>query len=234
MVATTTPRNRRSEVAIPRSPTSGPRSALAEAVTGSQASATAPPAIGFVDLLDEQPELEELSRNLVRRLRRSLGRMTDLITDVLQWSTTAQRAPEPGTVELERVVAAVAGDHPDGLVSTAGPLPTLVTDTVLIAQVVRNLVGNAVTNGGRATVGAEATEGGMRLWVDDEGPGIDPADRELVFEPFRRGRTSSGTEGTGMGLAIVRRAVARLGGHVTIASAPGGGARLVVEVPAAG
>lgn len=93
-----------------------------------------------------------------------------------------------------------------------------VADPARLRQVVVNLVDNAVRHspsGGLVSVQASVGElGGLRLDVCDEGPGIPPGERELVFQRFSRGATSAG--GTGLGLAIARWAVELHGGTVEV------------------
>jgi signal transduction histidine kinase len=111
-----------------------------------------------------------------------------------------------------------------------------------LARVVANLVDNAARHA-RTTVEVavepvqepSADNGTVRLVVDDDGPGIPPAERERVFERFTRldeGRARN-DGGTGLGLAVVRSIVARHRGRVWVEDAPLGGARLVVELPLA-
>jgi signal transduction histidine kinase len=70
----------------------------------------------------------------------------------------------------------------------------------------------------------------VRLWVQDNGPGIDPLDRPHVFERFYRGRGSR-EGGSGLGLAIVHSVVQAHGGQVGVESEPGAGSRFVIELP---
>jgi signal transduction histidine kinase len=67
--------------------------------------------------------------------------------------------------------------------------------------------------------------------VSDEGPGIDAADQQRIFERFER--ADAGMEGTGLGLAISRRLARSMGGDVTLESAPGSGARFTLTLPSA-
>jgi two-component system sensor histidine kinase MprB len=69
------------------------------------------------------------------------------------------------------------------------------------------------------------------MTVDDQGPGIDPADLPHVFERFYRSRDARSMPGSGLGLAIVHQVVERHAGAVTAGSAPGGGARLSMWLP---
>ena len=78
-------------------------------------------------------------------------------------------------------------------------------------------------------VGVARAAGAVRVWVDDEGPGVPVAERTRVFEPFvRLGRR--GARGSGIGLAVVRDLVEQHGGEVWVEEAPGGGARFVLEL----
>jgi signal transduction histidine kinase len=71
------------------------------------------------------------------------------------------------------------------------------------------------------------------VWVDDEGPGIPPRERQRVFDPFYRVHAAQQTTGSGIGLAVVRELVALHGGDAWIDEAPDGGTRVVVQFPGA-
>ena len=112
----------------------------------------------------------------------------------------------------------------------AGPVPADV-DTDRVAQVVTNLVGNALratTHGGRVSVEVSATPDHARVRVADTGEGLDPQDLERVFERFyrvpgrRRAESGAGTDGSGIGLTISRRIATAHGGTLT-AESPGRG-----------
>jgi signal transduction histidine kinase len=106
-----------------------------------------------------------------------------------------------------------------------------------LAQALRNLLRNAVEHtqpGGTVELRArEAADGRVQMWVDDDGPGIAPAERDRVFDRFHRADAARArsTGGTGLGLAIVRAIVEAQGGSVWAAQAPLGGARVVIELP---
>ena len=98
-----------------------------------------------------------------------------------------------------------------------------------------NLVDNALIYGGQARVGLAIAGGELIVTVDDDGPGIPADELERVFEPFRRLEASRSREtgGTGLGLALVRAAIAAHGGAVRLANRPDGGLRARVVLPAA-
>lgn len=107
-------------------------------------------------------------------------------------------------------------------------------DAWRIEQVLDNLISNALLHGEglhRIELGAELVRGDMvRLWVDDDGPGIPAELRTHVFEKFVRGPRAT-AEGTGLGLSIVRDLVRAHRGELGIEDAPLGGARLWFELP---
>jgi signal transduction histidine kinase len=99
-----------------------------------------------------------------------------------------------------------------------------------------NLLSNAIKFGGdrpAVLVWAERVESCARVWVADRGIGIDPEHHERIFRVFERLHSSETYPGTGIGLAIVRQVVERLGGRVGVESAVGQGSRFWVELPMA-
>ena len=110
-------------------------------------------------------------------------------------------------------------------------------DRDAVRQIVLNLLDNAVKYGppGQAvTLGVSSGDGAARLWVEDDGPGIDPADRERIWLPFVRVARArhAAAGGSGIGLSVVRELVALHGGRAWAEEGAGGrGARFVVELP---
>jgi two-component system sensor histidine kinase MprB len=104
---------------------------------------------------------------------------------------------------------------------------------------VENLVGNALKYGGvPAAVRIRLTSHGgtkpeARVTVEDQGPGIDPADLPHIFDPFYRGRlaTERRIPGNGLGLHIVKRGVEALGGRVSVRTARGSGTAVTLHLP---
>jgi signal transduction histidine kinase len=103
-----------------------------------------------------------------------------------------------------------------------------------VIQILVNLLGNAVRHspqGGTVTITFDRSEGLARAHVTDQGPGIEPADQQRIFERFERARNDEG--GTGLGLAIARRLANSMGGDISLESTPGQGSRFTVSLPAA-
>jgi signal transduction histidine kinase len=106
-------------------------------------------------------------------------------------------------------------------------------DPVSLRRLFANLTDNAITYGGEAGITAVTRGERLIVTIDDRGTGIDENVRESVFEPFVRLEESRNrnTGGAGLGLAIARKAAEAHGGSLTLAEAPGGGTRAIVELP---
>jgi signal transduction histidine kinase len=109
----------------------------------------------------------------------------------------------------------------------------LIGDALALRRLIANLTDNALAYGREALIGADVAGDHLVIVVDDKGPGISPAERELVLEPFVRLEQSRNraTGGAGLGLAIARTVAETHDGRLTLETAPGGGTRAVVRLP---
>jgi signal transduction histidine kinase len=197
---------------------------------------------GFLTLLEERyaerldPEADEFIAHAVSGTRR----MQRLIADLLAYSRVGRAGLAPEAVDLGVVVReAIAGLR--GPIAEAGaevvvdPMPTVHAVPNEVGRLVQNLVANAVKHAGAARpvvhVGARPTADGWEVSVVDNGVGIDPAERELIFKLFHRPADGRGAEGTGMGLAICERIVERHGGRIWVEPAAGGGSAFRFTLP---
>ncbi len=123
-------------------------------------------------------------------------------------------------------------------VSLPEALPMVFVDVTQMARALENLLANALIYGppdSAVLLGASVEEGAFRVWVEDEGPGIRPEERERIFEKFYRGRSSSqSTPGTGLGLAVAREVIRFHGGRIWVEDVGPRGARFVISVPTEG
>ena len=170
------------------------------------------------------------------------SRLARLIDDVLDTSrieagTFSFTFSDVDLGELLRDVIAAAEFAQDEVELTAevGALPPVRGDRERLRQVIQNLVDNAVkysSAGGRVHVSATADDGHVLIDVADQGPGIPPEDRELIFEKF--GRSSSGTAkpGSGLGLFIARSIAEAHGGTLGVDSVRARGSVFRLELPA--
>jgi signal transduction histidine kinase len=189
---------------------------------------------------------DDQKRTMLRAVEADADRVTRLLSDLLDVSRigAGRLTLHPQVVDLraavDRVLAGrvASGDSPDRFrLLVAGPLPETWLDPDRVAQVLGNLVENAVRHGaGQVTVslGPGSTTGGAPaavLTVADQGRGIRAEVRHRIFRPFWRGGAAGGS---GLGLHIVKGLVEAHGGSVDVDEAPGGGARFRVLLPAGG
>ncbi|MFC0677338.1 CHASE3 domain-containing protein [Lysobacter korlensis] len=195
-------------------------------------------------LEDEAARMSEDGRDYTQRLVGTTQRLDTLVTDLLAYSRVARSQLQLEAVELAPLVREVLNDiAPDiavsgGTVDVAEPLPSVVAHRAMLAQILANLVGNAlkfVAAGSvpRVHIGAKRDGNTVVLSVADEGIGIPAEHHERVFHVFERLHGQERYPGTGIGLAIARKGVERMGGTITVASRPDGGSRFDVRLKAA-
>jgi len=193
---------------------------------------------------DYADQLDTDGREYARRILDASVRLDALINDLLEYGRIS-RAHLPLTpVALDEVVrVALAQLQPEiqsrgARVDVREPLPRVVGHATTLALVAQNLMSNAlkfVPPGAtpRVEIQAEVSAGRARLWVVDHGLGIAPEHHERIFDVFERLHGVGAYPGTGIGLAIVRKAVARMGGQSGVSSALGQGSRFWIDLPAA-
>lgn len=180
-------------------------------------------------------------RHYTQRIAAAATRMEDLIADILAYSRLVKEEIGIRPESLEAILDQVLADLQPTLncaeasIRIERPLPDVQADRAVLRQVLSNLVTNAVKfvrPGGRPTVSvyAEQRPGHVRLWIADEGIGIAPEHQERIFDPFQRLHGVEAYPGTGIGLAIVRRAMTRMGGACGVQSELGQGSRFWIEL----
>ncbi len=199
---------------------------------------------GYSQLLEEEhgAQLNEEGRQFLVRIRRGVLQMGDLISGLLDYSRMERRTMEHQRVDVPALVAQVIEGHTADIESTHVRLSLLLEPMVLqldregMAVVMRNLVGNAIKFSRTrdqpvVEIGAR-TEGERRiLWVRDNGVGFDMKYHDRIFGIFQRLQRAEDYQGTGLGLALVAKAVQRMGGRVWAESQPGQGATFFLEFP---
>ena len=181
-------------------------------------------ALGYLDILEERiGEDDDLAE-----IRRSLTHMDRIIDDVLWLASEGREIGELNSVSLRRIA-----EESWSLVDTAEATLRVESDLQFEAdadrlhQLLENAFANAVTHGGSAvTVSVGALDDGTGFYVSDDGAGIPPEKREAVLDP---GYTTK-EDGTGFGLAIIKRVAEGHGWSLDIGESETGGARLVVRL----
>ena len=185
-------------------------------------------------------QLDEEANQFVNFIIDGVERMQELLHNLLAYSRVdsqgQQPAPTDSQVVLQRALSSLrTAIAESGTKITHDPLPTVQVDAVQMTQLFQNLISNALKfqdkEPPRVHVSAERQDGGWAFSVRDNGIGIDPQHHEHIFEPFRRLHTHGEYPGTGMGLAICTKIVARHGGRIWVQSAPGQGATFYFTLP---
>ncbi|WP_374601334.1 PAS domain S-box protein [Arenimonas sp.] len=201
----------------------------------------------FADRLQQRhaASLADEARDYLDRTSQAANRMQVLINDLLAYSRVAARGKPFTQVKLDGVMAGVLDDLEASLEASggrveAGPLPTIEADATQMRQLFQNLLSNALKfrSPDRAPVvhvSAEAESGvdgpGWILRFQDNGIGFEPRHAEKVFAPFQRLHARQEYDGTGIGLAIVRRIVERHRGTIHAEGRPGEGSTFVIRLP---
>ncbi len=201
---------------------------------------------GFSQALleDYADRLDPVGQDYAHRIAAAAQHMDTLIQDLLAYSRLSRIEIKLRPVMLEGVVQEALSlltpeiQEKSAQVTVERPLPRLVGHHATLVQVVGNLLSNAikfVAPGVKphVRVWAEECAEWVRLWVEDNGIGIAAEHHELIFRIFERLHGVETYPGTGVGLAIVRKGVERLGGRVGVESEPGRGSRFWVELPPA-
>jgi signal transduction histidine kinase len=204
---------------------------------------------GMLELLEEElrsesPDLMDAHELLERARAQShrLGRLAADLLDLSRLDAQVELRSEP--IELSELSRAVLAEFELGTtgrrISTSlddapGPVWAM-ADPGSVARIVRILVDNAVRLSPEGSQISVELRNGERasLSVCDEGPGILPEERELIFERFMRGRQTAGQGGFGLGLAIGRELAERMGGELVLEDRDGPGARFTLRLPVAG
>lgn len=165
-----------------------------------------------------------------------IAEMSQMIDATLAFIHDQNRRPVREPLDLRRLVEGVADSLRDmghDVRVDTGPAAAMEGDPVSLRRMVGNLLENALTYGQRARITLSAEGDGYRLHVDDDGPGIDPAQAESLFMAFVRGEASRNrsTGGIGLGLASVKHIVLAHGGDVRLSNRTEGGLRASVYLP---
>jgi signal transduction histidine kinase len=214
-------------------------------------------------LLEDYPDrLDALGQDYAQRIVSAASRMDTLINELLAYSrlsrTELRLQPLSLTTAVEEALAQAEAEIQEkhALVRVEEPLLDVIGHRITLVQVVANLLANAikfVAPGIQPQVRIWTEEvsraGGerdnyelqimnyelpkVRLWIGDNGIGIAPEHQQRIFRVFERLHGVDSYPGTGIGLAIARKGVERMGGRVGVESQPGQGSRFWIELPKA-
>lgn len=196
----------------------------------------------FAEILLEEfgPKLDPAAVGYLEKISAAAHRMDDLIQDVLAYTRVIRAEIKLAPVDLERLVRQVIETYPplhapEVQIEIAHPLPRVLGHDASLTQCLSNLLGNAVKFVAPGVkplvrVWAESFHSRVKLWVEDNGIGVAEEQFGRIFGIFERAGEVSEYEGTGIGLAIVKKAVERMGGRLGVQSTLGKGSRFWIEL----
>ena len=197
---------------------------------------------GFAQALREDfgQELQPAAQTYVERIVRASKRLQKLIEDLLDYSRLSRERLRLEPTDLQTVLDDALGQigsdvaERQAVLSVAPNLGSVVAHPSTLVRVLANLISNAVKFVDRGPpvvrIYSEPRGERLRLWIEDNGIGIDPEHMPRIFGVFERLHGAESYPGTGIGLAIVRRAVERMGGTVGLESQLGAGSRFWIEL----
>jgi PAS domain S-box-containing protein len=200
---------------------------------------------GFAEavLEDYGTKIDEQGRDYLVRIKNAAQRLDRLIQDLLSFTRLSRQDVPLVELDLDRMTREIIEHYPNlhrpaAEVTIEGTLPHVMGQEAALTQVLSNLLGNAVKFVKAGTtpqvrIWADERADRVRLWIEDNGIGIAPGDVDRIFSMFVRVNESSAYGGTGVGLAIVKKAVDTMQGTVGNEPAPQGGTRFWVELRSA-
>ncbi len=197
---------------------------------------------GCVQILQQryQGQLDARADELIGHVVDGATRMKSLINDLLAYSKVGRAAPDETPVDLEIALQNALANlrtaiEESGAKITHDPLPTVTGDATLLAQLLQNLIGNALKFrrdlAPEIHLAAGHRGGEWAFALSDNGIGIDPQYFERIFGIFQRLHTRRDFPGTGIGLALCQKIVERHGGRITVQSEPGRGSTFRFTLP---
>jgi PAS domain S-box-containing protein len=193
-------------------------------------------------LLDDYgTKLDPAAVDSLQRIQRASLRLDLLIRDVLAFSKVAKGELDLKPIPLRPLLDDVIREHPElerakNCISIVEPLHTVRAHEAYLTQCLTNLLENGVKfvapgSIPQVQVRSEAVNGHIRVSIADNGIGIHPDHHERIFKIFGRIHPEKRYPGTGIGLAIVKKAVARMNGETGFESEPGKGSRFWFTLP---
>ena len=197
---------------------------------------------GFATAIEEDygEHLDDLGKEYTRRLVISAQQMERLIQDLLAYSRLSRAEIQIQTIDLSWVVASVIRQLEAEIAETQAqitveqPLLSMLGNKTVLIQIVSNLLANAIKFVApgvipQVRIWTEVKGYNVRLWVEDNGIGIETPHQDRIFRVFERLHGNESYSGTGIGLAIIKKGMERLGGRFGLESNINQGSRFWIE-----
>ena len=197
---------------------------------------------GFADIVlkEHAGELRPEGRELLDRVVQSGRRLSLLVEEVLSSARAKMTAAQLKVISLSTLLPRIVDDYPNlrehrPAIDIRQPLAPVLASEPLLTQCISNLLGNAIkfadpNRPSHISIWTDSVDDKVRLHVRDNGIGIPAEEQPHMFEMFSRASTAGEVEGTGVGLAIVKRAVERMGGRIGVTSTRNVGSDFWIEL----
>jgi PAS domain S-box-containing protein len=193
---------------------------------------------GFASMLEETLDVEGEAKDYLANIKRSAVRMDRLITDALSYSKALKEELVVEPTNAEELLQSIVNSYPalqkpSAEISISRGIPLVLANEAALTQCFSNILDNAVkfvqaNQTPRVRIWAEHREEMVRIWFEDNGIGIPQHAMGRLFQMFQR--VNNSYEGTGVGLALVRKVAERIGGRVGVESEPGSGSRFWLDL----
>lgn len=176
-----------------------------------------------IESVDDDEEREKMAS--------TIDEMVTILDDILTLARLGKSGEPLQSVDIGAMVETVVNDFEQASFETSEQRVVAHIRPVLIRRALRNLIGNAIAYGKQAALAVREENGMIFVDIDDDGPGIDPAMAESMFEPFVRAERSRSrsTGGSGLGLTISRAIARAHGGDVVLRNRTEGGLRATIS-----
>lgn len=193
----------------------------------------------YSQLIGRNADTDKRVKDMAGRIEAGAQRMQQMIEEVLHYSRVTQEKLNSRVINMPRLLEdirhdlLVATDNPD-LEIEIGQTPALLGDETMVLQVFSNLIGNAVKYSGKSEKplvkisGQILKDNYVEYSISDNGIGIDSHDQERIFDLFSRAKNVDDFDGTGVGLAIVKRIMEKHQGRIWVDSVPGKGSTFFI------
>ncbi|MBZ8179144.1 sensor histidine kinase [Oscillatoria salina] len=192
-------------------------------------------------LQDYAQQLDSEGQNYARRLRNAAQRLTEMVQDLLDYTRITRNKFPVEPVDLSSVVEQVLNNLEVSLqerkaeIIVESPLPVVLANEAILIQVLANILTNAIkfvnkNNLPKVRIRTDTRGEMVRIWVEDNGIGIEADKQQQIFRVFERLHGVESYPGTGIGLAIARKGIERLGGKIGVESRVNQGSKFWLEL----
>jgi len=197
--------------------------------------------LGLINLSEKEKEMP-LIRQYIEMMKASIDRLNKYISDVIDYSANARLEIASTAIDVEKIIQNVLDDHlyMEGAKEMVNEVNVngngvFMSDPKRVEIILNNIVSNAIKyrdiekDENHLNISADISSSSTKFVIEDNGIGIHESQKEKIFDFFYRGNERS--DGSGIGLYIVKEAVDRLGGEIVIESEHGKGSTFTINIP---